>query len=207
MPKFPEHPNAVELAKIPPQVHSLSAGTELWRVYFQGGRHPTVWNLFRSWGPTNSRFDHHEPPPHDQSREILYAALLGLTSLAEVFQDTRVINRTRNSPWLVAFCLDRDVPLLDLTGNWPTQAGASMVINSGPRPRAQRWSRVIYEAYPDIEGIYYPSSMYANQPAVALYERATSATPTHPTFHRALDNPLLRIRLVNAAIDLGYGLM
>lgn len=137
---------------------------------------------------------------------IFYCAEHGPTCLAEVFQDVRVIDRSARDPWLVGFSLVRDVALLDLTGTWPTRAGASMAINSGPRPRAQRWSQAIYEAYPDLEGIYYPSSMHANRPAIALYERALTALPRAPVFHRPLADPALLSVLRHAARELGYGL-
>lgn len=83
-----------------------------------------------------------------------------------------------------------------------------MQINSGPRPRARRWSRAIYEAYPtEVEGLLYPSSMHANQPSIALYERALDVLPHVPTFHRSLADPALDTALRNAAHDLGYGLI
>jgi hypothetical protein len=100
----------------------------------------------------------------------------------------------------------RALVLLDLTGTWPTAAGASMAINSGPRPRARRWSQAIYAAYPSVEGLLYCSSMHANQPAAALFERAQSAIPPAPAFHRALADPGLLLRLDAAATLLGYQL-
>lgn len=206
MAKFSEPPSASRLRGIRPEVTILSAGTAVWRLYFRGGRHPTFWDVLRSYGPSGSRFDHHLPPAKDQGRAILYGALHGPTCLAEVFQDTRLIDRTARDPWLVAFELDRDVPLLDLTGAWPTRAGASMALSSGPRPRAQRWSRVFYEAYPEIEGLYYPSSMYAHHPAVAFYERSTDAMPEAPLFHRLLTEPALLSVLKHVAFDVGYSL-
>ena len=118
-----------------------------------------------------------------------------------------MIDRSARAPWLAGFELRRQITLLDLTGTWPTRAGASMAISSGPRPRAQRWSRVIYEAYPDVEGLLYPSSMHANRPAVALYERAGGALPHTPVFHRPLDDPALLPVLARVARDLGYGLV
>lgn len=130
-----------------------------------------------------------------------------MTCLAEVSQVQRSIDRGTDQPWLVGFVLARDVNLLDLTGAWPTRAGASMNINAGPRPRAQRWSSQIYAAYPTVEGTYYPSSMNANQPAVAFYERAITSMPVAPVFHRALADPLLLVTLRNAAANLGYGLI
>jgi len=177
------------------------------RVYFRGGAHPTRWDAFRAWGPTNARFDHHAPPSAVQQREILYAAATGLTCFAEVFQDGRIIDRSRNQPALVAFVTTRELVLLDLTGAWPTLAGASMNINSGPRPRAQRWSRCIYDAFPNIDGLYYPSSMHGNQPSVALCEPAKTAIPRAPSFNRLLSDPALLSVIRSAAHDIGYGLV
>ncbi len=97
-----------------------------------------------------------------------------------------------------------DHHLLDLTGSWPTRAGASMAINSGPRPRARRWSQAIYAAYPAVEGLYYASSLDANRPAVMLYERAASALPRRPAFHRALADPTLTAAIVRAARRFNY---
>jgi hypothetical protein len=204
--KFPEPPLPDDLAaRVAPEVRKVSSGSVLWRLYFRAGPHATTWSQFRSYGPVSSgRFDHHSPPPHRQERATLYAAAEGPTCLAEVFQDARVIDRRRNEPWLVAFLTDGGLDLLDLTGVWPTRAGASMAINSGPRPRAQRWARVIYAAYPTIHGIYYPSSMDGNRPAVALFERALFAMPKHPRLHRALAEAPLLIPIANAAARFGY---
>ncbi len=205
MPKFPEPPPPADLCRLEPELRRLPAGTELWRLYARGGRHPTRWNVFRSAGPTSARFDHQAAGAGD--RAILYAAAEGPTCLAEVYQDSRVIDRTARQPWLVSFRLAEELVLLDLTGTWPTRAGASMVIQSGPRPRARRWSRAVYEAYPEVQGVHYASSMRANRPCVALWERARAALPEAPTFHRPLDDPALLIPLRNAAADLGYGLV
>lgn len=207
MPKFPEPPAAAELASLAPEWKKLPKATLLFRLYFRGGRHPSSWNGWRSYGPTSSRFDHHLPPPRPQERAILYCATQGPTCLAEVFQDTRTVDRLGRDPWLVAFQLARPVQLLDLTGSWPTRAGASMAINTGPRPRARRWSQAIYEAYSAAEGLLYASSMFANRPAVALYERAGSALPLFPSFHRPLSDPALLEVLRHAARQLGYGLV
>lgn len=207
MTKFPEPPSAGALAKIAPEWRELPPGTVLWRLYVRGGRHPTFWNTFRSFGPTAGRFDPHLPPPHAQERSVLYAAELGAACVAEVFQDTRVIDRGARDPWLVGFALQSPVVLLDLTGSWPTRAGASMAIGSGPRPRAQRWSRAVYEAYPDAQGVYYASSMYRSSPVVALYERAVPGLPPSPMFHRPLNDPALLPVLKRVARDIGYGLV
>lgn len=201
-------PPVASLRGIAPEIHTLPAGAELWRVYFRGGAHPARWNGFRSFGPMGARFDHHPPPRRrHRTRSILYASDSGLTSLSEVFQDTRVIDRFADTPALTALRIGRDLQLLDLTGAWPTRAGASMAINSGARGIARHWSRAIYAAYPQVEGLRYASSMHANQPAFALYERARSALPPTAVMDRPLSEPGLAAPLAAAAIRFGYALV
>lgn len=204
MPKFPEPPTSLATAA---DVAVVKSGTVVWRIYETTAAHPVAWDTFRFFGPTAARFDHHDPPPTVQSKGILYGAKGITTCLAEAFQAARFVDRALNAPWLVGFELQRDLPMLDLTGAWPTRAGASMAINTGPRSRAQRWSRLFHGTYPNIEGLLYPSSMHANTPSFALYERARSALPAAPTFHRALLDPTLTSRLSHAASTLGYGLI
>ena len=208
MAKLPAPPSVGQLRRISPDLKRLVAGTELWRLHFRAGTHPMAWSEFRAYGPLDGvRFDHHDPPPHMQHRKILYAATAWKTCIAEVFQERRTIDRTLREPWLVGFALAADVILLDLTGNWPTAAGASMAINSGPRPRARLWSRAIYDAYPQVQGLWYASSMNANQPAVALYERAEACLASAPFYHRPLADPGFDRQLRNAAYALGYRLV
>jgi hypothetical protein len=144
MSKFPEPPQTLT---VPAELAVLDAGTVVWRIYGQGGSHPSTWNAFRNFGPTLARFDHHLEPAYVQARGILYGAIGDealCACVAEVFQVTRVIDRLAEARWVVALRLTRPVRLLDLTGSWPTAAGASMAIHSGPRARARRWSQVIY---------------------------------------------------------------
>jgi hypothetical protein len=149
-------------------------------------------------------------PPGAQERGILYAATGDdaiATCVAEVFQDTRLVDTRRNEPWLAAFTLMEDVSLLDLTGKWPTRARASANINSGPRPRCRRWSRAIYDAYTELGGLYYASSMNVNEPAVVLYERASNTLPRSPVLNRPLSDAPLLIPLERIAAELGYDLI
>jgi hypothetical protein len=201
MAKFPEPPAALT---VPAELVTLPLGTLLWRVYSRGSTHPAQWNDFRFFGPTASRFDHHDGPPQVQTKGILYDAQSPVTCLAEVFQAARVIDTTARDPWLVGFETIAELTLLNLMGSWPTRAGGSMAINSGPRPRARRWSTLIAATYPNVQGLCYASSMHANAPSVALYERARAALPARPAFHRALADPTLRLRLAQAAAELGY---
>ena len=210
MTKLPDPPPKATLERISPAVATLQAGTKLWRIYFRNGSYPTTWERMRYYGPVRSaRFDHHLDPPGVQDRGIHYAAAGDdaiATCLAEVFQDTRLVDTRRNEPRLAAFALARDVSLLDLGGKWPTVAGASANINSGPRPRCRRWSRTIYDAYPDLMGLYNASSMNGNEPAVALYERASKAIPRLPLLNRPLSDAPLLISIERITAELGYDL-
>ncbi len=193
---------------IPPVLKRLRKGTRLWRIYYQGGSHPAQWDAFRHFGATSSRFDHHTPPKRVQTRGILYATFGKqgiLTALAEVFEDTRHIDRRHRQPWLASFELIQPLALLDTGSAWPVRAGANMAINSGARGRARDWSRAIYRGYPAIEGIWYPSSL-TNQPCAALYERAAHALPLRPSVNQPLSNPSLLANLTQFAAKLKYTL-
>lgn len=210
MAKLPEPPPASALREISPDIETLRAGSRIYRIYFRGGRHPGAWSSPRAYGPApGARFDHHTEPARVQERATMYAATGSdaiATCVAEVFQQSRLVDTGRHSPWLACFTLTREVPLLSLRGKWPTRAGASMNINSGPRPRCRRWSKAIYEAYPQARGLIYASSMNANEPAIALYERAVSAIAASPTLNRPLSDPALLLPLERIASRLGYDL-
>jgi len=201
-------PPLAALRAIAPEIHVLRAGAVLWHIYFRAGPHPSRWRGFRSFGPTGARFDHQPPPAkRHRARAILYASDSGPAALAEVFQQTRVIDRFADSPALAAFQLMRDLQLLDLTGAWPTRAGTSMAINSGSRATARAWSRTLHAAYPHVEGLRYASSMNANQPAFALYERARSSLPAGALLDLPLAAPALAAPLAAASIRFGYALV
>jgi len=206
MPKLPLPPPPGRLAEIGADERVVPAGAALFRVYFLGGLHSGSWNAFRHYGPATGRFDPHLPPPRLQERGVMYLARHPRTCLAEVFQAKRRVDILTSEPMLVGFRLVRAVHVLNLTGLWPTRAGASMAISSGPRPRAQRWARAIHAAFPAIDGLLYGSSMAGNAPCLTLFERAADALPARPEVHRPLADPLLRAFLGRTAVTLGYGL-
>ena len=185
------------------EVIQLSASQPVWRIYTRKP-HGSAWNTFRHYGPTSSRFDHQLAPPASPNRSILYAADNLATCVAEVFQDQRLIDTHTNDPWLVAFFIDYDIRLLDLTGLWPTRAGASMAINSGNRETARAWSRAIYSAFPDIVGLHYASAMHAGAASYTLYDRARRALSATPAFHASLADPQIVTNLLTIAETLGY---
>jgi hypothetical protein len=198
------NPDLSRLKTLAPALHVLPTHTRLFRIYFQGGLYPTRWNTFRAYGPTNNRFDHHEEPPRPQSRRVLYTALSAATCYAEVFQATRVIDLEKGKPYLAAFRLSRPLHLLDLTGPWVTQAGASMAISTGSHRQARRWSKAFYETYTLIDGLWYGSSMHGNRSAVALYERAQNAISAPPEVDRPLTHPRLVAAASRVAQAVGY---
>jgi hypothetical protein len=201
-----ELPNAPAAFSVDGIFHECPAHTRLLRIYFRSGTHPNTWDSFRYFGPTASRFDHHNEPQRLQARGILYATAgkdAFRTALAEVFQYTRLIDLKRNEPWLAVFDLERPLKLLDTSGQWPVRAGGNMAINSGSRAKARGWSRAIYESYSDAEGVWYPSSV-TNGPCVALYERARGALPLRPMFNEALDSRKVRSGVLQCAAELRF---
>src|SRR3981081_4567560 len=111
------------------------------RIYFAAGLHPARWNQFRRFGPTAARWDHHLPDPQgaacEQNRAVLYCAPDIDTCVAEVFQATRRVDRTRDAPWLVVLGLREAINLLDVRGTFATRIGTSTAMHSGPRARAR----------------------------------------------------------------------
>ena len=212
MAKLPREPDPQRLRALEPALFHLDRQTPLYRVYRRGGRYPSGWKQPRHFGPV-ARFDHQsddeDGAPRLQDRGVLYAAGDVATALAESFQHTRRrILRSRDRPWLAAFEVVEPVPLLDLTDTFCVRAGASMKLSSGPFAFSQRWARGFFEAYPDVAGLRYPSSM-TGRPNVVLYERADldRVLPAAPLLNRALDDPLLRDVLASVAIEIGYGLV
>ncbi len=202
MAKFPCPPPVDDLRRIRPERHTLRSGSLAGRIYSRGGRYPSTWNDFRYAGPiASARFDHHVPGEH---RGVLYGATSLATCVAEVFQNTRVVDRAADDRCFAAFRTTRTVRLLDITGDWPTRAGASQAIAPGPRNRARAWARAIYDAYPTVEGVWYPSSMHGGHPAVHMFERAADALPADPELDVPLTHPGLLPDLTRAANALGY---
>lgn len=215
MAKFPWPPTAERLRDIrdDDDVVAVAPMSALARIYLAGGRYPSSWNAFRTVGPVPAgRFDPHPPTEDGQPAAapgcgVLYAAVDVRTCLAESFQVSRVIDRRTGRPWLVVFRATRVLRLLDLSGTWPTRAGASQAISSGPRDRSRAWARVISEAYEDIDGLWYRSSMDAGRPAVCLWERARDAMPSSSSAHLPLDAPGLLLPLARASREIGYQLL
>jgi hypothetical protein len=205
--KLPQPP--ATLSGLAPDLVVVPRGTLLWRVYRAGGLHPVAWNELRTYGPlATGRFDHHEPPAHEQpDRGILYAATTAAVAIVETFGETRLIDRLDRDPWLAAFRLEADLEALDLGGPWPTRAGASQAIATGRRDVARAWSRAIWASYPDLTALRYRSSMAGGTAFnLALYERAGRTLPPQPALNIPLDHPGLAADLNRVAAAYGYDL-
>jgi hypothetical protein len=211
MAKLPEPESIEQLRRIQPEIVTFKAGTEVSRVFFTDVDYPSAWNEFRCFGPTRSRFDHHIADKHGeacgQDRGIMYLASGGQaakTCLAEVFQEKRVIDRNSKLPVYVGFALDADIQLLDLSGNFVTKLGASTAIHSGPRAKTRRWAQRLYDAYQQIDGLLYCSSMNGNAPAIALFERGADAIPASNLIHRELRDSAMASVVTLTAREIGY---
>ena len=79
----------------------------LWRIHRIQGEHVLAWNQLRSYGPLPSmRWDPHPgPQPSSAAEGVLYAAADVATSLAEVYQTTRLIDTRAGAPTLTALSL------------------------------------------------------------------------------------------------------
>jgi hypothetical protein len=209
--KLPWAPPSGRLASLgvrPAELLTLREDDALWRLHRTHGEHVVAWNLMRRYGPvTSGRFDPHEPPPREQVAGVLYAAGSAQTCVAEVFQNTRRVNRWRGVPFLTLFCPTRMLRLVDLCGPWPTRAGASQALASGRRDVARSWARSIRMAFPELDGVAYPSSMDGGAVAYALFDPAADALPAAPAGSWPLSHPALAEPLAAAAHTLGYGLL
>lgn len=193
---------------------AVHSGTRLVRVFAAAGRHQQRWNTFRRTGPLpHARFDPHPPGPGGERAEtaahgVLYFGLSVRTSIAEVFQQTSVVDRGTRRPHLVVFQPKRTLKLLDLTGLWPTRAGASQEISTGPKDVTQAWARAIRAAFPDLDGLWYRSSMDSGDPAVCLWDPpAAGALPAQPDILLPLDYPGLDLPLSRVCDSLNYTLL
>jgi hypothetical protein len=176
----------------------------LWRIHRTSGEHVVAWNALRYWGPaTAARFDPQPPPPAISERGVSYAALDVPTALAEVFQQTRVINTRRGDPYLTAWRATRSLSLLDLTGAWPVRNGASFTLNTGRRDYCRAWARAIHTAWPQLDGLRHRSSM-TGRLIVTLFTHAADTFPPRPLLSLPLRHPGLQADLLAAAGQIGY---
>jgi hypothetical protein len=183
------------------------AGT-LWRVHRTEGEHVLPWNKLRTYGPLPSmRWDPQSgPEPISAAEGVLYAAADVATRLAEVYQITRVIDTRAGAPTLTAWQPQRRLRLLDLSGTWLLRNTASAALPAAPRSICRRWARVIYTTWPELDGLYAPSTL-TGRANIVLWNAAADSIPTMPSFSRPLTHPLVWSIAQAAAAEIGYRIL
>ncbi len=213
MSRLPPPPSAAVLTSLlrADDVVAMSPSTRLVRVFVAAGAHQQRWNAFRHTGPLpHARFDPQPPPDGGgvvtaPEHGVLYFGLSVRTSIAEVFQATSIVDRTTRRPHLAVCQPVRTLRLLDLCGLFPTRAGASQEISSGAKDVTQAWARAIRSAFPDLDGLWYRSSMNSGDPAVCLWDPpAGGGLPVSPEVLLPLDYPGLDLPLARICDSLNY---
>jgi cob(I)alamin adenosyltransferase len=134
---------------------------------------------------------------------VLYAAGDVATSLAEVYQGSRVIDTQAGAPRLTAWRPTRPLRLLDLSGTWLLRNRASAALFAAPRAVCRRWTRRIYTTWQDLDGLQVPSTM-TGRLNVTLWNTARDSMPETPLFSRPLAQPLVWSLTFAAADEIGY---
>lgn len=214
MSRLPLPPSAAALAtglRADEDIVAVHPATRLVRIFTSLGNHPQSWDTFRYTGPlAHGRFDPQTPkadgaPATDHGNGVLYFGLSARTGIAEIYQATSTVDRITRAPHVVLMRPARTLRLLDLTGLWPTRMGASQEIATGPKKITQVWARAIRSAYPDLDGVWYPSSMDSGNPAVCLWDPpAVSALPEDPDLLLPLTHPGLDMPLARVCNELNY---
>lgn len=193
---------------------AVHTSTRLVRIFTARGFHPQRWNTFRYTGPlAHAEFDP-QPVSEDGSpatsseNGVLYFGLSVRTSVAEAFRAESAVDRRRGAPFLVVIRPRRTLRLLDLSGLWPTRIGAARDLVSGSNEVKQSWARAFRAAFPDVDGVWFRSSMDAGQPAICLWDPpAASALPAAPDVLLPLDHPGLDLSLGRVCEELNYTLL
>lgn len=208
--RLPGPPSAAELRTLgirDDEYRVIQTDESWWRVHRTTGDHVLAWNAFREHGP-HLRFDPHPPPARQHDGVGVWYGASGPTpALAEAFQAERTIDRFRGDPYLSGLRFTRELRLLDLAadgaGAWPTRAGGTFALSTGPHSITQRWARRITEAFPYLDGLRY-NSRFAGEPCIALFMQAADAMPPRPVLSLPMAHPGLTLRIAKAAQRLGY---
>ncbi|MGZ0095367.1 RES family NAD+ phosphorylase [Microbacterium arborescens] len=180
-------------------------------MYRQGGKYPSSWDELRHFGPARGmRFDPHpEPEGVHPSVGVLYAATGPGTALAESFQSTRVIDRSRDGVAIVSWVPTRPLVLLDLSSGWPLVNGASASIQMGQKRDTQKWARAVHERMgDDVDGLWSLSSM-TGEPMLTLFSRTKTidAWPARPKLNHLLADTSVDAIVYDVSTKIGYEIL
>src|SRR5574340_1824262 len=207
---LPAPPSVAELRDLgieADEYAEITPATVLWRVHRTASVHSVPWNALRTYGPV-LRFDPHPYPRGEYPRHgVWYGATDIPGALAEAFQDDRVIDRHRDTPYLTGFRPTRTLCVLDVgafgSGRWPTRVGGNFAMATAPHSVGQRWARAIRGAHPDLDGVLY-RGRFAGSGCLALFTPSADAFPAHPLTSNPLSHPAIQSRLAGAAVRIGY---
>ena len=149
---------------------------------------------------------HPGPQPISAAEGVLYAAADVATTLAEVYQITRVIDTQAGAATLTAWQPQRRLRLLDMSGTWLLRNTASTALLAAPRSICRRWARVIYTTWPELDGLYAPSTL-TGRANIVLWNAAADSMPAMPSFSRPLTHPLVWSIAQAAAAEIGYRIL
>ncbi len=180
----------------------------LWRIHRTQGSRVLPWNQPRTFGPIPTmRYDPQPHPAATSTEGVLYTATSLATALAETFQATRVIDSGSFGPQVTAWTPTRDLRLLDLTGSWALRNGAGFALATAPKSVCRAWSRQIRATWPDLDGLWAPSTMTGDA-NVVLWNPGRTSLPAAPDFSRPLAEPTVHaIASRIARQELGYRLI
>ena len=201
-PKVPRTP-PTKLVHEPGDI--LTVRPLLWRIHRTQGSHVLAWNQLRMFGPMSTmRYDPQPEPAAPSGEGVLYTATSLATALAETFQATRVVDSRSFQPRVTTWAPTRDLRLLDLTGSWALRNGAAFALATAPKSICRTWARQIRATWPDLDGLWAPSTMTGGT-NVVLWNPGRTSLPAAPEFSRPLAEPtLLAIAARLAQQELGY---
>jgi hypothetical protein len=218
-------------------VRAVPAGTRVCRIYTRIGRHPTRPDQLRAYGPVpTARFDHH-PPPTRVHRDAAagYYGVVSLddadldptgpvdlepeagvaidspvvTAVAETFQANRTVVLSDRQAMAIG-TLSQPYEVLDLGSGWATRAGAGNHLSTGSHAVTRRWAQAIRAGYPQLDGVYWHSSVHPPGRVLMLNERAADEdgiVPMRLVYDEPLDGPFTRLLLAEVRTMIGYGLV
>ena len=171
------------------------------------GTHAAAWNQFRQFGPVSGmRWDPHpEPAGRHAGFGVCYAATDIDTAVAEVFQRTRVVDPSADRA-LTSWTPVRPLRLLDLTAGWALRNDGAHALAAAPRPTCRAWAKAVREDFPDLDGLWTPSTL-TGSPTAVMFEPARDSFPAAPAFSRPLDSAPVRQILAGIATQLGFALI
>jgi hypothetical protein len=145
-------PSPPPVLPVSPQLHELSPGRKLVRIY-NPAHGP--WHRQRFYGPLpEMRFDHQIHPPRESpDRSVWYAATSLTGAVSEAFGNSGFIDK-RSGRHICVVNPRLSLSLLDLVGTSARAFGLDQRIGTErDYSLCQRWARTFYEQYPGIQGI------------------------------------------------------